>query len=239
MRRRLVFLLVFVAFAFAQDDSESSDQYFVDLEKSFNYQQGTIPFLDNQATIQTGSSLRFLNAADTQRLLTEGWGNPLDENTLGMILPAEISPFDFEKSWAVEISYEDEGYVSDKEANKMNFDTMLKDMQGSIKDANKDRVEAGYQPYELVGWATSPRYDSAGHKLYWAEELKFGEDEYNTLNYNIRVLGRKGYLNLNVIGNMDQLPVIEAQIPNMLQAVSFAEGSRYQDFCFDCRWHCC
>ena len=227
---RYLFGLLFVLAPLVWAQDESSTDYLTELENSFHYQQGTLPFLDNQATIQTGESLRFLDATDAQKLLVDGWGNPPDETTLGMILPADISPFDFDHSWAVEISYEDEGYVSDKEASKMNFDKMLKDMQTGIKEANQAREEAGYEPYELMGWATAPRYDAAGHKLYWAEELHFGEDDYNVLNYNIRVLGRKGYLNLNVIGNMAQLNDIEAQIPSILQAVSFAEGSRYENF---------
>ena len=230
MNRILMLLMIGLSLALAQDDNEPYEAYFTDLENSFNYQQGSISFLEDQASIQTGASLRFLDATDAQRLLVDGWGNPPDETTLGMILPADISPFDFEKSWVVEISFDDEGYVSDKEASKMNFDKMLKSMQEGIQESNEAREEAGYEAYELVGWATAPRYDAAGHKLYWAEELNFGDDDYNTLNYNIRVLGRKGYLNLNVIGNMEQLAEIEMQIPNILQAVSFNQGSRYEDF---------
>jgi uncharacterized membrane-anchored protein len=35
--------------------------------------------------------------------------------------------------------------------------------------------------------------------MYWAKEINFGGDSENTLNYNIRVLGRKGVLLLNFI----------------------------------------
>ena len=233
-----IFILFFLSISsvFAQgyeepfDEYLTDDQYFADLEMSFDYKQGNISFLNDQAFIETGSGLRYLDATDADLLLTEGWGNPPDDRVLGMLLPSGISPFDFEIGWGVVVTYEDEGYVSDKEASKMDFDKMLKDMQRATLQANEVREEAGYESIELVGWANSPHYDALEHKLHWAEELKFGDIEENILNYNIRVLGRRGYLNLNVIGNIDQLSEIETQIPDILQAVSFTEGSRYEDF---------
>jgi uncharacterized membrane-anchored protein len=44
------------------------------------------------------------------------------------------------------------------------------------------------------------------------------------------MLGRKGVLELNAIANMDQLPEIDAQTPEILGMVDFKEGSRYADF---------
>src|SRR6201999_2028482 len=107
--------------------------------------------------------------------------------------------------WAVIVSYEEDGYVKDEEAGKINYDELLKQMQKGIHDANKERERDGYPAMELVGWAAAPRYDRNTHKLYWAKNLKFtGEDE-NTLNYNIRMLGRRGVLVLNAVASMHQL----------------------------------
>jgi uncharacterized membrane-anchored protein len=82
----------------------------------------------------------------------------------------------------------------------------------------------------LIGWASEPYYDQANKKLHWAKELKFGESEVNTLNYNIRILGRKGYLNMNAIGDMDALPDFQRDIDKILASVEFNEGQRYSDF---------
>ena len=56
-----------------------------------------------------------------------------------------------------------------------------------------------------------PSYDAAAHKLYWAKELMFGTDMDHTLNYNIRVLGRRGVLVLNAVAEMKQLAVIRTR----------------------------
>jgi uncharacterized membrane-anchored protein len=162
-------------------------------------------------------------------LLEDGWGNPPDSDVLGMLVPNDISPF-ADEGWGVVITYVDEGYVSDKEAGKLNFDKMLRDMQSATDDNNEAREEAGYESIQLVGWATAPHYDATTHKLHWAEELEFGGDPEHALNYNIRVLGRHGYLNLNSVGYMEQLPQIQAAIPSVLGSVSFTQGNRYEDF---------
>ncbi len=51
----------------------------------------------------------------------------------------------------------------------------------------------------------------------------------NTLN-NLRILGRKGVLNLNAVASMSQLAAIEQNAPKILSAVDFNPGSRYADF---------
>jgi uncharacterized membrane-anchored protein len=103
-------------------------------------------------------------------------------------------------------------------------------MQKDLASANNGRQNAGYEPVHLVGWAKSPHYDSQTHKLYWAKELKFGSQPENTLNYNIRMLGRGGVLVLNAVAGMSQLPEIEQATPKILTAIDFNPGHRYADF---------
>ena len=52
----------------------------------------------------------------------------------------------------------------------------------------------------------------------------------HTLNYSIRVLGRRGVLVLNAVANMNQLPAIRHQTQTVLAAVDFNEGHRYTDY---------
>jgi uncharacterized membrane-anchored protein len=61
-------------------------------------------------------------------------------------------------------------------------------------------------------------------------ELKFSRQLEDTLNYDIRILGRRGVLVLNAIATMDQLPEIEQQTPQILAMVNFNDGNRYADF---------
>jgi uncharacterized membrane-anchored protein len=103
-------------------------------------------------------------------------------------------------------------------------------MKAGVAESNKLRQEKGYPTVDLLGWAAPPHYDAESHKLYWAKKLKFEGEEGETLNYSIRMLGRKGVLELNAIASVDQFSQIDAQTPQILGMVDFKEGSRYADF---------
>jgi len=196
---------------------------------ALNPQTGEISLSSSGATLSVPESFYYLNPKDADTVLVEVWGNPPGQETLGMLFPAELTPFD-EASWAVTIQYEEDGYVQDDDADKIDYQSLLSDMQKDTATASNERVAAGYEPIELIGWAADPYYDATTHKLYWAKELKFGEDEINTLNYNIRVLGRKGVLVLNFIAAMDQNEIIESNLETVLGMADFDTGAAYDDF---------
>jgi uncharacterized membrane-anchored protein len=194
------------------------------------YQTGEVVIGNNLATIALPENFRYLGPEDTDTILVKLWGNPPDETkNLGLIAPADFHPLQA-NSWVVVLTHENDGHIKDKDADSINYTKLLKEMQASMAEENKERTKAGYKSIQLVGWATPPRYDKEGKKLYWAKELAFGEQAEHTLNYNIRILGRTGVLNLNAIANMDQLQTIEAATPDILQMVSFNPGHRYADF---------
>ncbi|MGP9822924.1 DUF2167 domain-containing protein [Ectopseudomonas khazarica] len=210
-----------------EDGQWSSTDAFV---ASLEFKSGRVVLGDDLATLNLPDSLVFLDSDNAQRLLVDGWGNPPgDVPPLGMILPAGISPL-ADESWGVTVEYEDSGYVSDEDAADIDYGDMLEDMQSDMRESNAWREENGYETVQLVGWAAEPRYDAEGKKLHWAKELTFGDSDINTLNYNIRVLGRKGVLVLNFVANMDQLAEIEANVPAVLAATEFNPGQRYAEF---------
>jgi uncharacterized membrane-anchored protein len=196
---------------------------------SLNYQKGEIQLPGGVAKLKVPENFYYLSPADTERVLTEAWGNPAGSETLGMLFPDGLTPLD-RGAWGVTIEYSEDGYVDDSDAKDIDYTDMLSDMQDETRAENKDRVAAGYEAIELVGWAAQPFYDEMSHKLHWAQELKFGAAEENTLNYNIRVLGRKGYLRLNFIADMEQLPEIEQNLESVLAMAEFNDGYRYDQF---------
>lgn len=54
--------------------------------------------------------------------------------------------------------------------------------------------------------------------------------ENNTLNYDVRVLGRNGILSLNAIASMSELPLVKKNIDKVLSMAQFAPGNTYADF---------
>jgi uncharacterized membrane-anchored protein len=192
-------------------------------------QSGKIALKNGLATINLPDNFRYLSADDTATVLFKIWGNPPGPKPLGMIVPDDFDPL-ANSSWAVIVTYDDDGYVKDEDADKIDYAKLLKQMQDGVHAENKERVENHYPPIELVGWAAPPVYDKASHKMYWAKEISFGGAAQNTLNYNIRVLGRHGVLVLNAIASMRDFAEIQKHVPDVVKMADFADGNRYADF---------
>jgi uncharacterized membrane-anchored protein len=146
-----------------------------------------------------------------------------------MLLPKDKGPLD-EHSWAYIIQYDPMGYVKDDDANDIDYADLLTDMQKDLEESNPERQKAGYEPAYLLGWGATPYYDKSQHALHWAKLLRFGSGGDSTLNYNVRLLGRKGVLVLNAVASPAQLPEIKASIPGILANVGFAKGQQYTDY---------
>lgn len=103
-------------------------------------------------------------------------------------------------------------------------------MQEETEAFNQERLELGYDAVSIIGWAAEPFYDEQRKILHWAKEIKFGANEDHTLNYNIRVLGRKGVIVLNAVGGIADLAYVQNDLEHVLDIVQFNEGHTYADF---------
>jgi len=192
-------------------------------------QHGNITLPGGIASLQLDNEFYYLSPDDTERLLTEAWGNPRGFKTLGMIIPTAVSPL-AENGWGVIISYKNDGHISDDDAARIDYADLLKQMQADDEEDNKERRKQGYAGLTLLGWAEPPSYDQATHKMYWARELKADDAEQTTLNYSIRVLGREGVLELNAVAAMADLQTIKQETPKILAFTNFTDGNRYADY---------
>jgi uncharacterized membrane-anchored protein len=190
---------------------------------------GTATIPEAEAQFNLGKSFYFLNAADAKKVVTDVWGNPPEqaEGVLGMVLPEGGNPA---STWGAVITYEKSGYVSDKDASATDYGKYVKQIQDGEADNNAQRQKAGYATTHLVGWAQPPSYDPASHTMIWARDLQFGSAKVDTLNYDVRLLGRHGVLSMNMVDTMPDLADIRVQAKQLAAAGSFVTGARYQDY---------
>lgn len=228
----LTMLLLGTAGTLPAQDSAGPTMTAEEFEAKLGYQTGNVELPGGMATIHLPASFRFIGEEGSKRLLVKAWGNPPEtaEDVLGMLIPTATSPVS-DSGWGIVITYDEDGYVTDSGAAAIDYTAMLAQMQEGVKKANEERRKQGFEEVALIGWAEPPYYDREAHKMYWAKELAFSDSpENHTLNYNIRILGRRGVLVLNAVAGMDQLAVIKAQTPDVLGAVEFNEGHRYADY---------
>jgi uncharacterized membrane-anchored protein len=218
-------LLLFSGLTLAQE-KQDEEQAFL---KSLSYQSGNVAISEANARFELKPGFKYLAQADARKVLEDYWGNPPDETVLGLIVP-EKEPLGSEHSWAVVVTYNSDGYVSDEDASKIDYTDMLKDMQADTEASNEYRVEQGYEKLKLIGWAETPRYDAATKRMYWAKEIAFEGSESNTLNYDIRVLGRQGYLSLEAVASMQDLARVNEGMKQILPMAQFNTGNTYADY---------
>jgi len=201
-----------------------------EIEKSLHPQTGSIALPAAHARLQLGNGYYFLAPDEAKRVLTESWGNPPEQvaNVLGMVFPAGKTFHD--ASWGAVIQYEDTGHVSDKDAASQDYDAVLQQMKSSEEEANKAAQDQGYAGSHLIGWAQAPTYDAATRTLIWARDIKFDGTDYDTLNYDVRTLGRTGVLSLNMVDSMDNLKNVQLAAKGLGSTVKFDSGSSYADY---------
>lgn len=228
--KKLLLIVVLVPLAIISRAQIDSAKLFIDsLEASFHYQQGEIELRNSIGTLNVPESFRYLDAEQSRYVLEGLWGNPEDSTVLGMIVPSNRGVM-ADDSWAFIITFEELGYVKDDDAGEIDYEELLDEMKGDAAASNEYRASAGFEPIEIVGWASKPFYDEEKKVLHWAKEIKFGDSPFNTLNYNVRVLGRKGVLVLNAVSPMEELPEVQQSITPVLSSFTYADGSRYSDF---------
>lgn len=237
---KLLFVLLFCLItttSIAQNDdslsiSDDAIEYLKranDIEQRIRFRTGKVD-LNDKIELDIPIGYKFIPKEESEEIIFDFWGNPSSEGILGMLVLENFSlmnPYD----WAFILSVEDEGYVKDEDASEIDYSELLKEMQDSEEEINEERIKQGYEPIHTVGWASKPYYDSKEKILHWAKELQFGDEEgENTLNYDVRILGRNGLLSMNAVGVMSVLDSVKVHIPEIIHIAKFKKGYTYFDF---------
>lgn len=233
MRRFIVLISAFLAFFATPVAAQEVERLTAEASAFLNSltpRSGEVVISKADVKLHLGEKYLFYSASDAQRILIEAWGNPPDmqDDVLGLIMPAGTTPFS--DAWGAVVTYEDTGYVADDDAASTDFDDLLETLQEGAEQESELRREAGYPGVEVIGWAQRPRYDRVGHSVVWAKEIAFDNEEVHVLNYDLRTLGRRGVLSLNLLSSMPDLPEIRVAANELASTAQFNPGARYEDF---------
>ena len=176
--------------------------------------------LGHELTLDLPEGFFFLAKKDADEMMRRS-GNQDDPSLLGVVLKPD-------SSWLVTVSFDAEGYIKDEDGEKLDADEILKAISEGTEEANKYRAEHGFQPMHVDGWSESPHYDRKSHHLIWGV---IGSDaDGKSINYNTRVLGRRGYASLNLIDAPEKIAQSKAEAATLLGVTHFDTGARYEDF---------
>lgn len=140
----------------------------------------------NRAIMSLSNTARFLDTGGTSKLLTLN-GNLPESNSYTVAST--------DGTWFAIYDFEDIGFVKDDD--KIDSAALLKTLQDNQTEANKQRADEGLDALTISGWAVPPHYDPATHNLEYGLNLSSGNGD--TVNYRMRILGRRGVMNATLI----------------------------------------
>ncbi len=182
--------------------------------------------LADQGSIKLPAGYVYLNEQDAGALLTY-WGNPGPHKLLGMVLSE-----DDKSNWAVSLRFRKEGYVKDEDAKTWNADELFSSVKEGTEASNTERKKMGGGELHILDWVQKPTYEQATHRLAWgmrAESID-GAQREETVNYHTYVLGREGFIEMNLMTDPKALAGLKPRADELLGVTSFNDGKRYEDF---------
>jgi uncharacterized membrane-anchored protein len=175
--------------------------------------------LGHKLTLDLPETDVFLDAVQGANVLAK-MGRFHTESLCGLVVSK-----DEKAEWLVVIDYDEAGYVKDNE--KIDAEELLKSLRQGQEEVNKERVEQGFPVLQLEGWSEPPHYDRVRHHLVWGLKVK---GRGTSINYNTRILGRRGFVSLNLVTAPDAVATDKAEAARLLSATTFESGARYEDF---------
>jgi uncharacterized membrane-anchored protein len=183
--------------------------------------------LGNQAELQVPKGFLFTGVAGTKTFLELTHNFPSGREA-GMFLPVPEKGKP-NNDWFVIFEYHDVGYVKDDEKNKIDADELLKSLQEGTESANEDRTKRGWPTLHVVSWTKPPFYDPKTNNLTWGTLLRDSKGQ-ESINYTTRMLGRKGYMQVDLVTDPQEFPTASADFEQIMTKFSYIKGNRYFEF---------
>lgn len=188
--------------------------------------------LGDIAEIKVPAGYRFSGKEGTSKFL-ELTQNPPSGNELGVVIPALSSESgDQQGFWFVIFEFSEVGYVKDDERDKLDADALLKTIRDNTEESNKERARRGWLAYHVTGWVKPPFYDVSTNNLTWATQgyANEGGKQENSVNYSVRILGRRGTMNVDLVLDPGQVNDVVPKFNSLLAGYSYLPGSTYSEF---------
>jgi len=181
--------------------------------------------LGSHARITVPEQFLFTDRKGTQKLLELTHNLPSGDE-VGAMVPQGDSEAD---QWFVTFEFRQLGFVKDDEKEEIDAEALLESIRKGTEMGNEERRRKGWTTFQVVGWEKAPYYDEQTHNLTWAIRGR-GESGHESINHSVRLLGRRGTMNVDLVLPADQYAANVGRFETMMGGFAFHEGHRYADF---------
>jgi uncharacterized membrane-anchored protein len=176
--------------------------------------------LGKRAEVRFPAGYQFLGPKDAEKFL-KLTQNSTDGEQLGVLLNKE-------EDWWVLFEFEDIGYVKDDDKNDLKADELLESYKKGAEAENRSRRGDGVPPIQIVGWHVAPNYNDETKNLEWSVEAEQGGE--NFVNYNVRLLGRKGVVKVVLIDDRKNVDASLTKFRELLKSFKYTSGESYAEY---------
>lgn len=212
------------AFAEAQDARQAESQAAFEAAGKVARPGPTSVDISNQARLSLPDRYVFVPQPEAGRVL-RAMGSNGGSSDVGIIFPRGE-----QLEWFATLRFEPSGYVKDEEARSWDADALLKNLSEGVEAGNEERQSRGFAAWEVRGWVEKPAYDEANRRLVWSALIADKGRQGGSVNYNTYVLGREGYVSLNLVTDQMSIERFKEDARTLLTAIAFEPGKRYTDF---------
>ena len=185
--------------------------------------------LGDVAEVKVPANCRFTDAQGAKQFM-EATQNPPSGTEQGVLLCRGTAAAD-SSFWFVVFEYNASGLVRDDDKSKLDQAALLRTIQRGTEAGNDERRRRGWGEIEVVGWQQAPYYDSLTHNLTWATRLRDkGSAGEETINHSVRLLGRGGVMNVDLVTDPSQAETAVAAFDGILADYTFIPGQRYSEW---------
>ncbi|MES2350997.1 MAG: DUF2167 domain-containing protein [Pseudomonadota bacterium] len=180
----------------------------------------TIVQLGSHASLKIPDGYAFLDPSGTRALniINQNPSSDAEEYTLA----------DKTGEWIAYFAYEDTGYVKDDD--KIDPDDILASVRKGTEHSNQERRSRGWAELNLIGWSSKPEYDSQLKSLAWSFLFESESSHEKVVNYNTRLLGRHGVMDVVVVAAPEKLSSAIDDFKSKVPGFQFAPGETYGEY---------
>jgi len=176
--------------------------------------------ITSRAHIKVPDGYVFLGPDGTRKL------NEMMQNPSSGVDEYTIAPKDL--SWMAYFSFDEVGYVKDDE--KLEADDILASIREGTEQSNEERRQRGWDTLRIEGWSFKPQYDTKLNLLEWAVLAESLPGHQKVVNYNTRLLGRRGVMQVVVVASPEELDAAVSQFKSLVPGYEFNAGEKYAEF---------
>ena len=179
--------------------------------------------IGDNSEIEIPDGLQITNGTGANKVLRL-FGN-LPTNDLALIGTPDLS-------WWATFKFVGEGFVKDDDKDKINADELLEARRENLDQENAERKKMGLEELSINGWAVPPYYNEQSKALEFGLRVgrKGDPSAGESVNYNTKILGRRGWMDVDLVCGPEELESSLAALRSALKGFTYTSGETYAEY---------